>query len=42
MQEVFVTAFSLGLLPDRFLFRPRFTFRGTESLLLHELGKNTR
>ena len=32
MQEVFVTAFSLRLLPDRFLFRPRFTLRGTESV----------
>ena len=32
MQEVFVTAFSLRLLPYRFLFRPRFTFRATESV----------
>ena len=39
MQEVFVTAFSLRLLPDRFLFRPRFTLRGTESVTSRRIRK---
>ena len=39
MQEVFVTAFSLRPLPDRFLFRPRFTLRGTESVTSRRIRK---
>ena len=41
MQEVFVTAFSLRLLPDRFLFHPRFTFRATESITSRTNQKKT-
>ena len=40
MQEVFVTAFSLRLLPYRFPFRPRSPFAGL-NLLLNESEKNT-
>ena len=41
MQEVFVTAFSFRLLPDRFLFRPRFTLGGTESVAIRIIKKYT-
>ena len=41
MQEVFVTAFSLRLLPYRFIFRPRFTFRATESVTSRIRKKHT-
>ena len=40
LEGVFVTAFSLRLLPYRFLFRPfSFTVRGTKSVTSQRIGK---